>query len=137
MDEFGLFPSIYPEELVYSLFARYHVKSGNMYFRETSYELFGKILVNLETEFISPISDSAKKVITKNIKWESVILTHTMFCQYARFMESEQRKEAFACFEKMEGSYSQYLTLHKKEEENFLRYCPLCVKEDRERYGET
>lgn len=137
MDEFGLFPSIYPEELVYSLFARYHVKSGNMYFRETSYELFGKILVNLETEFISPISDSAKKVITKNIKWESVILTHTMFCQYARFMESEQRKEAFVCFEKMKGSYSQYLTLHKKEEENFLRYCPLCVKEDRERYGET
>lgn len=137
MNGFGYFPSFYPDELLYSLLARYHVKSGNLYFRETSKELFGKVLINLETEFVSPLTSSVKGIITENEEMESVILNHTMFNQYARFLDAEQREKAFDCFVKMEGNYSNCLILHKKEEDRFLRYCPLCVREDRERYGET
>ena len=104
MNEFGFFPSFYPDELVYSLFARYHIRSGNMYFRETSSELFGKVLINLETEFIDTLTPQAKNAITRTESMESVIFNHTMFNQYARFLTPERRKQAFDSFRNMSGN---------------------------------
>ncbi len=36
----GFFPTPYPDELFYSVVARYHVRSGNKSFRQTHEELF-------------------------------------------------------------------------------------------------
>ena len=36
----GSFPTPYPDELLYSVVARYHVRSGNKSFRQTHEELF-------------------------------------------------------------------------------------------------
>ena len=36
----GSFPTPYPDELLYSVVARYHIRSGNKSFRQTHEELF-------------------------------------------------------------------------------------------------
>ena len=36
----GYFPTPYPDELLYSIVARYHIRSGNKSFRQTHQELF-------------------------------------------------------------------------------------------------
>ena len=36
----GSFPTPYPDELLYSIVARYHIRSGNKTFRQTHEELF-------------------------------------------------------------------------------------------------
>ena len=38
----GHFPSPYPDELLYSVISRYHIRSGNESFRQTHQELFDK-----------------------------------------------------------------------------------------------
>ena len=137
MNEFGFFPSFYPDELVYSLWARYHIKSGNMYFSETSQELFGKVIVNPELEFIDMLASTTRAYLTRNIPMEEVVLNHTMFNQYARFQSLEKRQALYELLYHTKGYYANAITINHKEENGTLKYCPLCAKEDREKYGET
>ncbi|EAQ6061414.1 transposase, partial [Salmonella enterica] len=37
----SFFPTPYPDELMYSVFARYHARSGNVSFKSTLQDLFG------------------------------------------------------------------------------------------------
>lgn len=137
INEFGFFPSFYPDELAYSLWARYHIKSGNMYFNETSQELFGKVIINPELEFIDILTPTTRTYLTRNISMEEVVLDHTMFKQYARFQSLEKRQELYELLYHTKGYYANAITINHKEENGTLKYCPLCAKEDREIYGET
>ena len=60
-----------------------------------------------------------------------------MFPQYARF--SPNKKEAI---EKLINNgavdvHNVFTVLPRENDDRFLKYCPLCVKEDKARYGET
>lgn len=137
MNDFGFFPSLYPDELVYSLWARYHIKSGNIHYSETSQELFGKVIINPELEFIDILTPTTRAYLTKNISMEEVVLDHTMFKQYARFQSHEKRQELYELLYHTKGYYASAITINHKEENGTLKYCPLCAKEDRTKYGET
>lgn len=138
MSEFGFFPELYPDELTYSLFARYHIMSGNIYFTETSQELFGRIIANPELEFLEVLAPITKQYLTRNITMEEVVLDHTMFKQYARFQSTDGRKAFFKMLCDATGYYyTAGVTMHHKGENSTLKYCPVCAKEDRENYGET
>ena len=137
MNEFGVFPSFYPDELAYSLFARYHIRSGNIYFAETSQELFGKVIINPELEFIDVITEETKQYLTRNRTMEEVVLDHTMYKQYARFQSKEKRTALFQMLLETTGYYAGAITINHKEEHGTLKYCPICAREDRQTYGET
>lgn len=61
-----------------------------------------------------------------------------MYPQYARFIPLEQRKTALYhlgydhC-----DAHHLFCVLPRSEGEKYLRFCPLCAKEDRETYGEA
>lgn len=137
MNDFGFFPSFYPDELVYSLFARYHIKSGNIHFSDTSQELFGKVIINPELEFIDILTPTTRAYLTRNISMKQVVLEHTMFKQYARFQTDEKRNELYQLLYRTKGYYANAITINHKEENGTLKYCPICAKKDREIYGET
>lgn len=137
MNDFGFFPSFYPDELAYSLFARYHIKSGNIHFSETSQELFGKVIINPELEFIDILTPTTRAYLTRNISMKQVVLEHTMFKQYARFQTDEKRNELYQLLYHTKGYYANAITINHKEENGTLKYCPICAKKDREIYGET
>lgn len=133
----SFFPDIYPDELIYSTLARYYIKSGYTAYIFAAEDLYEKRTVKPDIEFLNPLTKNAFDIITQNISWESVIKKHTMFSYYARFLNRERRNNAYETLVNMSGSVYNILAIPNNKETRYLRYCPLCVKEDRKIYGET
>lgn len=132
------FPDIYPDELVYSWFCRYYVHSGCLSHKMALQELYCKRSDNPSKEFIGNINHRAKEQISRIYPMDELVLEYTMYPQYARFIPMEQKREALnrlshdSC-----DVHHLFAVLPRDGGEQFLRFCPLCVKEDRETYGEA
>lgn len=133
------FPSFLPDELVYSLLARYYVKSGYIRYTFAAEDLFQSKTIRPDIEFINAYTPAALQMITKDMSIEDVILKHTMFPYYGRFLPKERRNKAFKALIQMQGNYHNLLPMPKSrnETDRFLRYCPICAENDRKQYGET
>ena len=131
------FPEIYPDELLYSLLARYHVRSGNLAYIFTAEQLFQSRAVKPDTEFLNAYTDDALSAITHTTPITDIIMNHTMFPYYGRFLTPERRAQAFDALLNMRTDYRQLLPIPKDRSVHYLRYCPVCVNNDREHFGET
>ena len=131
-------PKIYPDELVYSWFCRYYVHSGCF----TSKMALDDILYNRHNnpskEFIGHLNLDFQKKIAALYSFEELILDHTMFPQYARFIPLIRKQEALQrlCYDFCDA-HLLFSILPRTDIDRFLKYCPLCAKEDRQKYGET
>ena len=78
-------------------------------------------------------------MIIHNIPIDKLILEHTMFPQYARFLSKKDRELAMKSLIDGNNEYSRILHIIRGNQgkDRFLRYCPVCSKEDRNNYGET
>ena len=135
----GFFPAPYPDELVYSWLARYKERSGYVGFKDIAHELFVQPKTKRNVEFFNDLTDDVKSVLTMNVTADEIIMKHTMFPYYARFAPLEQREKAYEMLIDFQGKVYGLLGLTKKElvKPRFLKYCPVCVREDRAKYGET
>ena len=133
------FPNFYTDELVYSLLARVYVQGGYVAYRYCAEELFSKPLERPDIEFVNSLTAAASDSITRDMTMEQVVLNHTMFPYYARFLPLERRSKAFHAMVSMQGNYNNLLPMPKSKNgaERHLRYCPMCAAIDREQYGET
>lgn len=133
------FPSLLPDELVYSLLARYHIQFGYMRYTFTAENLFQSKTVRPDIEFINPLTPAALQMITKDMSMEQVIEKHTMFNYYGRFLKNDRRNKAFESMINMQGNYNNLLPIPKRkgDTKRCLRYCPECAESDREQYGFT
>lgn len=132
------FPAIYPDELVYSWFCRYYVHSGCLSHKMALQKLYCKRSDNPSKEFIGNITPGAMEQISRMYSMDELVLNHTMYPQYARFIPLEQKKTAlFRLGHDSCDIHHLFAVLPRDEGEQYLRFCPLCVKEDRETYGET
>lgn len=139
------FPEIYPDELAYSWFARYCVYEG----LRTKIQISNTIYCNKlyysnkscdapSKEFIGNINDDIKKYIENMYTLKNFVLDHTMYPQYARFVSLERKLNALQklCYE-YQDSRLLFSIMPRCSKEQYLKYCPLCTQEDREKYGET
>lgn len=133
------FPQLYEDELLYSVFARYRMQSGSLTYRSIAEELFVNPRVKPDIEFINQLKPEAAKLLCRDNSIEKVILKHTMACYYARFLSKEKRDKALRAAFQMEGDYNNLFSIPKikSKRKKHLRYCPVCVNADRERYGES
>ncbi|MBU5446331.1 TniQ family protein [Blautia sp. MSJ-36] len=131
----GFMPELYPDELVYSLFSRYHSRSGNLLYRASAEEIFKDPLVRPDIEFINRYREEVVDIL--RVPVETLVKKHTMFPAYGIFLPYERRKAAFCSLVQMGGKHQNLLAIPKGKEKRRLRFCPVCVKKDRERYGET
>lgn len=131
-------PTIYPDELVYSWFCRYYVHSGCFSHKMALQELYCKKSDYLSKEFIGNLNKKAMEQIDKIYSLDRLVLDHTMYPQYARFIPLAEKKEALyrLGYDSCDVHYL-FPVLPRNDGERYLRYCPLCVKEDRETYGEA
>jgi hypothetical protein len=135
----AFFPDVYPDELVYSWLARYGVRSGYSHYRAIADDLFTSHTAKPNLEFIMELSQDAIAAMTHNIPFENIVMKHTMFPYYARFLPVERRQRAFKSLMDMDKYFNDalYIRRFKTQHRQWVRYCPICVKEDRDRYGET
>lgn len=133
------FPELYPDELVYSCLARYYEHSGYLAYIFCAEDIFVNKRVRPEIEFINELKEDVVEQLCKDMSIGQLILEHTMFPYYARFLPFERRNEAFQSLCNIAGDYHNQLAIPKQKngEQRKLRYCPRCVKDDRSVYGET
>ena len=134
----GYLPELYPDELVYSWLSRYFVHSGHALHSAVLREFFCKRSDTPSKEFTGPLNENAKKVIQKVIPLRELILQHTMMPQYGRFLSLAEKQEGV---QRMEHDYCDphflFPVLVRNEEDAFLRYCPCCLREQRDALGEA
>ena len=131
-------PELYPDELVYSWFCRLYIHGGYLTHKAALTDLFEKRSCNPSKEFIGYLNADAKMIISKAIPINKLIAEHTMFPQYARFIPSDKKIAALRLLG--EGStdpHHVFTILIRNPNSEWMRYCPLCASEDREKYGET
>ena len=131
-------PPIYHDELVYSWFCRYYVHAGCFTHKMALDDILYNRHNNPSKEFIGHLSSEAKEKIHTIYSLEKLVLDHTMFPQYARFLPSEQKKSALHHLaHDFCDAHQLFPVLPRTENDQFLKYCPACVAEDRKAYGET
>lgn len=135
----GFFPPLYKDELIYSLLARYYVKSGYMVYKQVADDLFKNPATIPVINFVNNYTDDALKYLTTINSMEYLIENHTMFPYYGRFLPYERKKKAMKSLVEMKSNYNNELIIpnRKSSKGSFLRYCPICAAKDREKYGET
>ena len=139
------FPEIYPDELFYSVLARYFVHSGHTSNLSCFNEIYNSGNLRPDIEFMNQIVPEIRQQFEKQMPWEQVIKKHTMYPYYSRFADGNRREEAWESMLNMgkgesaiQPKFSRILSISQGREEDYcLRYCPICVKEDRKLYGET
>lgn len=131
-------PPIYPDELVYSWIARWYVRSGYSAYSDVIAMFFDKRTIRPDVEFLNHLSIDALTQVEKVISIESLLLKHTIFPHYGRFLPPERLRRAWDAMRKLEGDPHNLLAIPTRiNGTRYLRYCPCCVAEDRDKYGET
>lgn len=136
----GSFPTPYLDELLYSVVARYHVRSGNKSFRQTHEELFetvdlqpDKIVLPNNLDFlVSQLPQGSKLTV------ESFIKRNTLYPFFRSFLmpiEIYSFKDLLRT--KSSTSIPQAAKISDKERDRVLKFCPSCGVEDEQQHGET
>ena len=134
----GFMPSIYLDELVYSWFCRYFVHSGYATNKMALNDLLYNRHCNPSKEFIGHLNPDMEQQIRGIYPMRKLILEHTMFPQYARFIECLKKKNAIYHLEHdFCDAHHLFAILPRSGGDCFLKYCPLCAAEERNLYGEA
>ena len=130
-------PEPYPGESLYSVFCRYHVRSGNKP-RRTSFELFGTSYVNLSASVLSPREfQRPYGLLSEQTSFERsrLIKGHTAYQLISTSYVVRTDLEAFPSLWNVEEYGSKKKTGIAKNN-NRLCYCTECVREELNHYGE-
>ncbi|WP_052350006.1 TniQ family protein [Virgibacillus sp. SK37] len=134
------FPSAYPDELLFSLLSRYFVRSGNISFKGTLDDLFSNRSLTTSISLPSGISSLVKNMPPySTMNEEQLIHQHTLYLFSTALLPDGQAKSIYEamCSDDGKGIYVRSgLNASGVPQNEFLRYCNECVKEDIEVYGE-
>lgn len=134
------FPQPYEDELLYSILARYHIRSGNISPKATMKELFGLNTVTSVVDLPSNIDSLIKNMpIGAKYTAEELIFNHTLYPFYSAFLPPERAELVLNSMKEHRGGdiYTRAgIMASSISSKQYLQFCPECIKEDREKYGE-
>ena len=120
------FPAPHPDEALYSIFCRYHVRSGNATDNATLQQLFDQKR-SLHTTVLSPFPLRFASQWTDSftgMSRDSIIMDHTAYPFYRSFYFcSSDSRSSYAADRFFMAMYNNCCTISKK-----LRYCPKCAQ---------
>lgn len=137
----SFFPAPYPDECLYSVFCRYHIRNGSPARIKTIHDLFGK-QASLTSSIVTPYSiNYAERWYPDGcgITRQDLAYKNTAF-QY--YLISAWSYRAFILTKMINGEMDMGKNMHFIRKElchgiTHLQYCPACAQEDRQIYGET
>ncbi|HEY9795286.1 MAG TPA: TnsD family transposase [Leptolyngbyaceae cyanobacterium] len=133
----GFFPDPYPDELLYSVCARY---SDRVHYRSRevlAQELFGSINASATVDLPNHL-DHLIAVLPNGHHYtvDYLINRCTLFPFYKPFLSPERVNYLIQAMRGTGGNVHSLLGLRTIRSLNYLRFCPLCAIEDRKQYGE-
>ena len=129
-------PKIYDRESVYSYLSRIYSHSGYINHTEFCRLIFNRPSEYMDYNFINSLKDDFKEELSKYISFKDLLLDHTLLKYYIRYLDKERRIKAYKYALGNKPDLFRFLSIPLKKKDYYLRYCPVCVKEDREKYGE-
>jgi hypothetical protein len=136
----SFFTDPYKDEILYSTIARYHYYYGNVDFKDTLTEIFGSDSVIPTIAFPTKLEYLSSQFPNSRLyNSDYLIQNHTLYPYYSPFLPAQRQvmitnemksgdgKGIYAQIGSTDGSVSR---------KHGLYYCPLCVAEDKEKYGE-
>lgn len=132
-----LIKDILPNESFYSYLSRLYVHSGIANHIEFRKMVFKRSNEYLDYNFVNVLSDEFMKEIDEKIGFENIMLNHTLFKYYVRFLPKDKKLLAWSKALENCNCLDDYLNLPKYRGNNNLKYCSECVKEDRLKFGES
>lgn len=133
------FTDPYKDELIYSAVSRYHFYTGNIDYKDTIEECFGKRTIVPSLEIGSPIEKLAKNISGKYTA-DYLIKNHTILPYYIPFLPIQRREEIIKKikYKDCSGIYNEIgITAGSVCKKKGIYYCPICVKADVDNNGEA
>ena len=130
----SFFPTPYPDELWWSVLARYHARSGNIGTSATTRELFGNHAVLPSVFFVNQgFGGLIDRIPLGLVDKEHVFQHHTLIPYALRFASSKRKAEVreFSMSGISDNAGGNMFSLAGGE---YMRYCPLCNHEDLYKY---
>lgn len=137
----GFFPDPYPGELLYSACARFNVRMRYPSIGTAAHELFGR----KNTVAIVDLPGSLDTFVTRlppthRYTTDRIIQENSTLPFYAPFISPSRLKSVKKDLCRVSGNHARErlgIAADGIRPPERLRFCPTCVNEDRERYGET
>ncbi len=134
------FPVPYEDELLYSVLGRYHIRSGNTSIKATLQDIFGETTVTAVADLPSHINRVIENMPIGNQYTADVLVDkHTLYSFYSAYLPSEEatKIKQFMIGDKGGSIYNKAGLMASAISFNqYFKFCPLCKKEDMEKYGE-
>ncbi|UZQ84762.1 TnsD family transposase [Thermoclostridium stercorarium] len=134
------FPVPYEDEVLYSILARYHVRSGNTSYKATMRDLFGSTSVTAVMDLPSNIQNLVNNMpLNSRYTEEYLIKNHTLFPFYSAFLPPERAEKVLESMKGENGGsvYSRTGIMASSVTLNqYFKFCPVCAKEEKLQYGE-
>ncbi|MCT4596030.1 MAG: TnsD family transposase [Anaeromicrobium sp.] len=135
------FPLLYKDSLLYDIISRYRRMNGIISTKALVKDLYGKEVTLTSIYFPPHISGIVSNLpYTSKITEDIIIKNHTMYPFYTAFLSPDKSKEIYdamsvsnghSFFNKV-GICSSQIRMNK-----YLKFCPICFKEDMKKYGES
>lgn len=136
----SFFPKPYPDELLYSILARYHLRSGNTGPKLTVHELFGSRNAIATADLPCNLESLAAKLrLISRVTVEKLIQNHTLYPFYGAFLPHERSQQIVEAmrFEKGGSIHNQVgIRASSIRVPKYFRFCPTCIDHDQAKYGE-
>ncbi|GIO09880.1 hypothetical protein J31TS6_59080 [Brevibacillus reuszeri] len=137
----SFFPTPYPDELMYSVFARYHVRSGNVSFKSTLQDLFGSEAIVSSIGFSSQLHALIQRLPEGAVYTaDDFIDKHSIFSFYEPFLPPDRAKKIKDMLKGNQGRAVQMaigIMAGGVCQKNRLYFCIECLSEDIQSYGES
>ncbi len=132
------FPTPYPDETFYSVLCRYYVSAGIKEHALVKRQLFGnREGIKMATLYPNAAIHMVLSELPKGLFDErDMILRHTPFLYYTRMYPAEERGALLEELTQGKGKTPTHLWRTFPKDGYAMRYCPCCVREDTQAFGE-
>lgn len=134
------FPTPYPDELLYSVFGRYHMRSGNYFWKHTLEDLFGRRTATASVFLPAGIRSFVGQLPQNTTLDEKLLIEkHTLYPFFTAFLPPDRAQAIYHSMLSDDGGkiymQSGLMASSIPQNKNF-KYCPMCFREDLDKYGE-
>lgn len=135
------FPTPYPDELLYSVCARYHYYVCNCSLKDTTHELFGAKTACAVVDLPSHLQYLCEQLPSgSSLTPESIIYNNTLFPLFQPFLSLERVQKLIDSMKSSNKGRSIHNSIGVMASgitaPKYLRYCKKCYQEDEKLYGE-
>lgn len=133
----GFFPDPYPDELIYSICARFQERVGYLNSSSTIRELFGSANYTINVALPHHLNNLISVLPPgHHYTVDRLIDEHTLLPFFSPFLEPE--RVTFLREGSRENNVTHLgITTSSIRLPDWFRFCPLCAKEDRKQFGES